>query len=132
LYLEQRSQLFRLAVGEQARVVEDAAAALEGPDPAAGVAADLARMGLDLDQIQALRGQHQGVHLVDGAVLGDELEVRLDPIGLMVRELATEKVQPLLLPGVIGRGDLLPKCLHGLARRMGAALKASKRRLIWP
>jgi hypothetical protein len=73
------------AVGELAGVVEVAALALGGdPLPGGGVAADRARVRLDLDQVDAVVGDRKGVDLVQGAAGGHELEVRPHVVGLTV------------------------------------------------
>jgi hypothetical protein len=93
-----------LAVGEDPGVVEDAALALgRRPLPGAAVAADLAGVRLDLDQVDAVVGDGEGVDLVEAAVGGGELEVRPHAVGVTVVEAAAEEGQclPLVVVGAV-------------------------------
>ena len=95
---QQADQLLGLAVGKDQRIVVGVAAPVARPGPGARVAIDVARAALDLDQEETLWGQDQQVHLVEGAIGGDELEVGPGTVGVVVRQAFLDEGKRLSLP----------------------------------
>lgn len=113
--LQRLLQRLGLAAGQQAGVVERPPAAFGGgPLPCGPVGADPAGVGLDLDQVDAVVGDGEGVDLVQLAVRRRELEVRLelDAVGLAVGEAPAEKGQrlPLMVVRAVGDGGPAGRC----------------------
>ena len=106
---QQRLELARLAVGQQQRVLLIAfAAAGRAHQPAVLVAADVAGPVLDLDQVDAVAGDHQRVDFIDAAVFGDELEVGPGAKRRGFGQVLTQQVQGLLLMRIVGWVDGVP------------------------
>ena len=126
---QQRGQLLRLPVRQQQRVVERARPSLAPPRPGPLIAGHHAGRALDLDQEEPLRRQRQQVDLVDRPVVGEELEVRPDPVGLDVGQAAAHEGQRVPLPRVLGDGHLAPAGGGGIHRgaRRDARPAASRR-----
>lgn len=91
-----------------------------GPGPCRGVSFHRAGPTLDLDEVGPLRRQRQGVDFVDGPIVGNELEVRPEAIGIGVGKPLAEVRDGLPLPGKLRGGYLLEARglgLHGLSYR---------------
>ena len=86
---QQAGQALGFAVGEDDRVIDRGRSSIRRPGPAMHVAGQHARTALDLDQEEAGRREHQGVHLADLALVVDELEVRPDVPGVAVGQVAS-------------------------------------------
>ena len=108
LRLQEPDQLFRLAVRQQERTVDQELPAVDLAAPRAGVARDAPAPALDLDEVDLVERHHEQVDFVDAAVLGDELEIRPRAKRLAVRQAGLQVVEGLALPGVFGGGDLDP------------------------
>jgi hypothetical protein len=93
LALQERPEPLRLAVGEDERVLDGAFRTVRSAEPPHLVVAEEgARVRLDLDEEDTGGGDGEEVDLVDGAVVGDELDVGPRPVGLVTREpLAHER-----------------------------------------
>ena len=108
LTAQQAGQTLGLAIGEEERVVDRGRSAVGRPGPAMRIAGQNARAALDLDQEEADRRQHQGIHLVDLALIVDEFEVGPDAPGIAVGQMTAQPVQRFALPSEVGLGDDLP------------------------
>ena len=98
LACEQRFQLFRLAIGEQERIIFVALTASGCRDgPRVLVAGDGTGPVLDLDQIHAIGRSDQCIDLVDTAVFGNKLEVRPRAEWRGIGQASTQKLQRFLL-----------------------------------
>lgn len=82
------------------------------PNPVDSVTPNHTRMGLNLNDVHALRRQHHEINFVDGAILSNELEVGPSTIKVAIREKLPGKLQRFSLLCVIGLGDLLPELVH--------------------
>ena len=127
---QQRLELARLAVGQQQRVLLIAfAAAGRAHQPAVLVAADVAGPVLDLDQVDAVAGDHQRVDFIDAAVFGDELEVRPSAERRGFGQVLAQQIQGLLfvrmgrwmydVPAAVPCGHALASLLRRGARLGG-------------
>ena len=108
LGLEQRREGLRLAIGEQDGVVLRADLAVLRAGPRAGVARDSTAPRLALDEPEALLGQDEQIDLVDGPVIGLELEVGPRPVRIVVGQTRADEVQTTPFPLVLRRRDDLP------------------------
>ena len=107
---QERDQLLRFAVREQQRIVDRvrAVVVLAPPRPRALIAFHDSRAALDLDQVETLRRQHEQVDLVDRPVVGDELEVRPDAVGVVIGQPVAHERECVALPRELGVRDRLP------------------------
>jgi hypothetical protein len=73
LMFEERFELLALPVGVDERVVDGLLAAIGLViGPRAAVAAEFGLVAFDFDEEEAAWGGDEGIHFVDGAVIGDE------------------------------------------------------------
>ena len=105
---QQGGQLASLAIGEEQRVVVGEPVPPGGPRPRVDVTVQDARAALDLDEEEPHRREDQGVHLVDCAVIREELEVRPRHVGLVVGQARAQVFQCLGLPSRLGLRDGFP------------------------
>ena len=129
-------EVLGLAAGQEERGVLGAAVA----PPKAVIAADLAVVVLELDEVEGAAAEQECIHLMPAAVGVAELEVGPHAVGGDVRDLLEQVVQTRALVGELGGGDLdpaldchHPSCLACLARHArscllpGARLSGSSR-----
>lgn len=86
------------------------------PNPVDSVTPNHTRMGLDLNDVHALRRQHHEINFVDGAILSNELEVGPSTIKVAIREEKLPgKLQRFPLPCVIGLGGFASRAYPSMA-----------------
>ena len=106
---QQRPQPLRLPVGQNQRMRKGLLRAVRSPPPPAlSVAKEHAGEGLDLDKEDPPRRYDQGIDLVNGAVISDELDVRPCAVGLVVWQPSPNESERLPLMGE-RRGPLAPQ-----------------------
>lgn len=114
LPLQERLQLLGLPVRRQDWIVVGEQLPVVLPDPGSGVAPNDAGAALDLDQEEADWGQEQEIHLVDAAIISDELGIRPGPVRLPIREPRADEHQGIPLSGELRLCDCVPICrCHG-------------------
>jgi len=104
-----------LLVGQVERVVQHPRAVPVLEIPGGGIPLQVAGEALDLDQVQAVPGEDEQVHLVDGPVQGHELEVRPGSQGPTAKA-GPHVVEGFLLPGELGGADHIPDARGGRRR----------------
>jgi hypothetical protein len=76
------------------------------------VTVDDSAAALDFDQEDAGAGDHEGVDLVHGAVVGDELEVSLEERGVAVGKRLGQALHSFPLVRILRLGKPLPSCFR--------------------
>lgn len=66
------------------------------------------RATLDLDDEESHGGKHQGIDLVDGAIVREEFEIRPRHVRLMVWQTVAQELQRFRFPGGLGGRDGFP------------------------
>ena len=107
--LDHAGQPFGLPVGQDIGIVLRSQPAIRHPThPLGAVAANLALPVLQLEDIEATAGEHQGVELVDRAIRADKLHICPHVKRVGVGEIGGEVAKAVLLVRKDARVDLLP------------------------
>ena len=133
LSTQEGDQLLRLAIREQQWVVDRLQAPIVPPRPRALVALHDSGAALDLDEVEALRRQHEQVDLVDRTVVGDELEVRPRAVRVVIGQPVAHERERVPLPGELRVRDRLPTgrdWIHGVRGRCHVQSRASGERIL--
>ena len=113
---QQGAELAGLAVGEEERAVIGEHRPIPPHRPSVGVTFECPRPALDLDEEDPLGSENKQVHLMDGSIFRQELEVGPDGKGLLIGQPLPHEGQSFAFPGKLGRRDRAPagrRLVHG-------------------